>query len=72
MSDSMAVDVSLRDLIDGNVRLRPGATGTSGLPTYPCSLCSRPVLRGDRFRVMSPYGGAPVIAHEGHVRRRSR
>jgi hypothetical protein len=74
VTGSMAVDVSLRDLTEGAVRLRRGATGTSGLPSYPCSLCSHPVLRGERFRVMTPhrYAGAPVIAHERHVRGRSR
>lgn len=66
--DHMAVDVSVADLQEGRARLRRGATGTSGLPSYPCSLCSRPVVRGERFVALSPpYYGAPVIAHASHV-----
>jgi hypothetical protein len=69
VSAGLAVDVSLDDLRMGNARLRRGATGTSGLPSYPCSLCSQPVVRGQRFVALTPYPylGPPVIAHLNHV-----
>lgn len=68
-TQDLAVDVTLEDLRAGAVRLRRGATGTSMVASYPCSMCDRPVLTGERFIVVTlfPFLGPPDIAHLYHV-----
>lgn len=65
----LAVDVSIEELRAGAYRLRRGATGTSVVTSYSCSMCDRPVLLGERFVVVTtfPFLGLPDIAHLYHV-----